>query len=547
MKKGIRGRVIFITAVVLISIAYFIPSVPAVYHSLPGWWKDVMPSKGITLGLDLQGGLYLTLRVQQDKAVENNVDRMAQSLPDILKDKKVLTDSVKRTALEEITVRLQDKGKLDDAAKAARDEFPVLVERHRTENELVLGLLSGEAQRLREQATSQALETIRNRIDKLGVAEPLIQRQGRDQIVVQLPGLKDPQHAIVLIGKTALLEFKLVDDQNPIQKDLPQVVSPKGAEEVLRDFSGKLPDDEEILFERHTDPNTAVASLQPIILKRRALITGDLLSSASTAYDQFNQPYVLITFDKTGAQLFDKLTAENVKRRMAIILDNTVYSAPVINERISGGRAQITGSFTVQEASDLALVLRAGSLAAPVDIIQNVTVGPSLGQDSIEKGIRATVIAGIFVIFFMVVYYKLSGVVADFALVLNLIILIGALAGLNATLTLPGIAGIILTIGMGVDSNVLIFERIREEIRLGKPVRLAVDGGYSKAFLTIVDSHVTTLITAVVLFLFGTGPIKGFAVTLSLGIAINLFTALVGTKVVFDYVNSRKKLARLSI
>ena len=231
---------------------------------------------------------------------------------------------------------------------------------------------------------------------------------------------------------------------------------------------------------------------------------------------------------------------------MAIVLDQTVYSAPRINERISGGRAQITGSFTTDDANDLSIVLRAGALPAPMRTLQDLTVGPSLGQDSIDKGLRSTLIAGILVLLFMVIYYRLSGAIADFALALNLLCLLGALSGLNATLTLPGIAGIILTIGMGVDSNVLIFERIREELRQSRPVRLAVDGGYEKALLTIVDSHVTTLITGLALFLFGTGPIKGFAVTLCLGISINLFTALVGTKVVFDMIN-RKRLNSLSI
>ena len=232
---------------------------------------------------------------------------------------------------------------------------------------------------------------------------------------------------------------------------------------------------------------------------------------------------------------------------MAIVLDNTIYSAPVIQDRITGGRAQITGTFSMQEANDLAIVLRAGALPAPLKIIQDLTVGPSLGKDSIEKGVQATLFAGAMVVVFMIVYYRMSGVIADFALALNLLCLIGALSALNATLTLPGIAGIVLTIGMGVDSNVLIFERIREELRLGKAVRLAVDGGYDKALLTIVDSHVTTLITGVALFLFGTGPIKGFAVTLCLGIGINLFTALIGTKVIFDLMNQRHKVEQLSI
>ena len=254
-----------------------------------------------------------------------------------------------------------------------------------------------------------------------------------------------------------------------------------------------------------------------------------------------------MTFNSIGARLFERITGDNVKKRLAIVLDGNVYSAPVIQERIGGGKAQISGKFSMEEAQDLAIVLRAGALPAPVEIIQNLTVGPSLGRDSIEKGVKATIVAGILVVLFMIFYYKLSGIIADFAMLLNLVILVGALAALDATLTLPGIAGIILTIGMGVDSNVLILERIREELRLGKPVRSAIDAGYDKAFITIVDAHVTTLITAVILFLFGTGPIKGFAVTLSLGILINLFTALVGTKVIYDFINSRTRLEKLSI
>lgn len=301
------------------------------------------------------------------------------------------------------------------------------------------------------------------------------------------------------------------------------------------------------MFERGQDENSGRQWRIPYLVKSRVMVAGDVLSDARVSIGEFGQPYVSITFDSKGAKEFERVTAENVRKRMAIVLDNTVYSAPVIQERIGGGRAQITGSFTMQEASDLAIVLRAGSLPAPMTIIQDLTVGPSLGQDSIDKGLRSTMFAGVLVVLFMVVYYRLSGVIANFALALNLICLIGALSALNATLTLPGIAGIILTIGMGVDSNVLIFERIREELRQGKPVRLAVDSGYEKALLTIVDAHVTTLITGLALFLFGTGPIKGFAVTLCLGISINLFTALVGTKVVFDVINKQRRLERLSI
>jgi len=344
-----------------------------------------------------------------------------------------------------------------------------------------------------------------------------------------------------------LLEFKMLDEEHKVARTLPSRVPAGKEEEVLKEFGPQIPPEDEILFERHVEKDTGRVTKTPYLVKKRAVLTGDVLTDARVSIGEFQNAYVSINFDSTGAKLFERITAENVKKRMAIILDNTVYSAPVIQERIGGGRAQITGNFSTEEANDLAIVLRAGALPAPVKIIQDLTVGPSLGRDSIEKGVRSTLVAGAMVILFMVIYYRRSGLIADFALMLNLILLIGLLAGFNATLTLPGIAGIILTIGMGVDSNVLMFERIREELRTGKPVRPAVDAGYDKAFLTILDSHVTTLITGFALFLFGTGPIKGFAVTLCLGIAINLFTALIGTKVIFDLLNRRGQMDRLSI
>ncbi len=368
-----------------------------------------------------------------------------------------------------------------------------------------------------------------------------------DQILIQLPGVKDPQRAISLIGKTALLEFKLLDEEAELASKLPFSIPVGGEDDFLKQFSGQIPEGDEILFERLQEEGASQFSKRPYLVKKQAVITGDVLTDARVSIGEFNEPLVSISFDSIGAKLFERVTGENVGKRLAIILDNAVYSAPVIRDRIAGGRAQIEGSFTTQEANDLAIVLRAGALPAPVTIIQNVTVGPSLGRDSIEKGLAAGIVGTILVVGFMAFYYRLSGLLADFALALNVMLLIGALAALNATLTLPGIAGIILAIGMAVDSNVLILERIREELRQGKPVRLAVDAGYEKALVTIVDSHVTTLITALALFLFGTGPIKGFAVTLSLGVSINLFTALVGTKVVYDLVNSRWKLNRLSI
>jgi len=273
-----------------------------------------------------------------------------------------------------------------------------------------------------------------------------------------------------------------------------------------------------------------------------------VLTNAEVRIDQqFQEPYVSITFDKTGARQFGKITGANVGKRLAIVLDGVVYSAPVIREKISGGRAQITGAFTDEEARDLAIVLRAGSLPAPVDVLENLTVGPSLGADSIRKGIISIIVGGILVVVFMVLYYRLSGFIANAALVLNLVILMGMLAYLDATLTLPGIAGIILTVGMAVDANVLIFQRIKEELRMDKTVRAAVREGYSRAILTIIDANITTLIAALVLFQFGTGPVKGFAVTLSLGLLSSMFTAIFVTRCVFDMILQRREVQRLSI
>jgi preprotein translocase subunit SecD len=284
------------------------------------------------------------------------------------------------------------------------------------------------------------------------------------------------------------------------------------------------------------------------VVENKTILTGDLLSNAQVRIDtRFNDPYVAIDFNSVGAKRFDQITAANVGKRMAIVLDDTVYSAPVIRERISGGSAQVSGSFTEQEATDLAIVLRAGSLPAPVDILENRTVGPSLGQDSIDQGILSVLIGGLLVIVSMLIYYKLSGLVANFVLILNIVFIMAMLSLFGATLTLPGIAGIVLTIGMAVDANVLIFERIREEIRLGRTARAAMESGFEKAKLTIIDANVTTLIAALVLFQFGTGPVKGFAVTLSVGIISSLFTALVVSRLIFDLYLSRGKVDRLSI
>jgi len=546
--KKVAGRLWLLGLVMVASLVSFLPTYQPVYQALPVWAKAVLPNKGIALGLDLQGGIHMVMEVDEDRAVEIAVDRSVTSLQDLLVDKKIPVESVKRTALTQITIQFQNVDLKAEIQKLL-DDYPTFTEKDTggTSGTLVWELRDTETARIKDSTINQALETIRNRIDQFGVAEPVVQRQGLKQIVVQLPGVKDPKRAKDLIKETALLEFKMLDEDNQMRLELPARIPRDKEAEIVSQFESQLPEGDQILFERSIEKETGREYRIPYVVKKRVMLTGDVLSDARVSIGQFNDPYVSITFDAKGGQEFERITADNVKKRMAVVLDNTIYSAPVIQERISGGRAQITGTFSTQEANDLAIVLRAGALPAPLKIVQDLTVGPSLGQDSIDAGVKATIIAGAMVVMFMVVYYRLSGVIANCALVLNLVCLMGALSALTATLTLPGIAGIVLTIGMGVDSNVLIFERIREELRGGKAVRSAIDAGYDKALLTIVDSHVTTLITGVALFLFGTGPIKGFAVTLCLGIAINLFTALVGTKVFFDLLNQRTKVETLSI
>ncbi|MGD0584770.1 MAG: protein translocase subunit SecD [Oryzomonas sp.] len=530
MPKGIGWRIGLIGIFILLSFLYLTPTLVS---KLPSWWSGLLPKDKIHLGLDLQGGTYLVLEVETQKAVEGTLDIVATDLEDTLTGKSLHFKRIGRTGSDRVTVVLYEKGTADTVQKLLKDKYPTYEQNplHDEGGFVALDLLMNEkdAQDRKDKAVQQALETIRNRIDQFGVSEPVIQREGVDHIVVQLPGIKDPQRAIELIGRTARLEFKMV-------------------REDIQPSAATVPDDAEILKEKSVDPATGAVSEMPFVVQKKSLITGDLLTDAQVRIDsQFNQPYVAIEFNSLGAKLFDQVTAANVGKRFAIVLDNNVYSAPVIRERISGGSAQISGNFTEKTAADLAIVLRAGALPAPVKIIQNVTVGPSLGQDSINKGLMAGLIGVVLVVVFMTIYYKLSGIVANMGMVLNVIYLMGALAALGATLTLPGIAAIVLLIGMSVDSNVLIFERIREELKLGKSPKSALDAGYDKAFLTIMDSHITTLITAAVLFQFGTGPVKGFAVSLSLGVIINLFTSLIGTKVTFDLILHKGTVKKLSI
>ncbi|NQU95143.1 MAG: protein translocase subunit SecD [Candidatus Omnitrophica bacterium] len=379
-------------------------------------------------------------------------------------------------------------------------------------------------------APDRALEIIRNRIDEFGVLEPSIQRQGNDRIVLQLPGITDRERAIKLIKSSAHLEFRLISDDPELLKEA---------------LGGNVPEGYELKALKGRDD-----SAEDVLLEKKSVLSGDTLVDATTDFSQssFNQPYVSITFNNKGGATFAEVTGDNIGKRLAIVLDGTVYSAPVIREKIPSGRAQITGNFSAQEANDLAIILRAGALPAPVEIIEERTVGPTLGKDSVQRGIRAIVIGGIAVLTFMATYYLLAGLIADFALILNMILITGALSYFHATLTLPGIAGLVLTIGMSVDANVLIFERIREESKLGKSIRAAIQSGFRRAFVTILDANLTTLITALILFQFGTGPVRGFATVLSIGIISSMFTAIVVTRLVLDLLTTGgRKINKLTM
>lgn len=509
--------------------------VPTFYTNLPKSVKKFFFVDPIKLGLDLQGGIHLLLEVETKEALKSTLQRRVAQIKENLNKKSLGYDTV-RIEEEGIVISTPFKDKWNEIEKVLQDIFAKVEISKLKEDELSVYYKIDIDQKtkdaIEENAVKQALETIRNRIDQFGVSEPIIHSQGINQIVVELPGVKDPKRAIELIGKTARLEFKLL------------------REDVTSDMIQKniIPEGVDLIQEKRVERDTGAVQTYTIAVNREPLLTGDLLQDAQVKIDtRFNQPYVWLRFDAVGAKIFEQITAENIGKRMAIVLDNVSYSSPVIKDRISGGEAVIEGSFDHKEATDLAIVLRAGSLPAPVKIIQNITVGPTLGKDSVTKGSYSAIVAFVCILIFMVFYYKKAGIISIFVLILNLLFLVASMIFIKATLTLPGIAGIILMIGMGVDSNVLIFERIKEEFRTGKTIKTAIESGFNNAFWTIVDSHVTTLITAAILFQFGTGPIKGFAVTLTIGIVINLFTVLVGTKSVYDYLIWNKKIAKLSI
>ena len=513
---GLRTRLGVALAVFLLSLAYALPSIPGIGSAL----QSILPEKKISLGLDLKGGIHLTLSVGVDQAVSNSLALAGQDIRRLAKDEKIVVlrpRVVGNERLEFLLPRGDDRQKLEELL---HKHYPQLVFEEPVAGDagqlrFVGHFTEAEANRLRDMAVDQALRTIRNRIDQFGVAEPDIRKQAGNRIQVQLPGISDPRRAVQIIGQTAHLEFHLVrDDVDPGKAVLPTgVVSLP----LLENTSGGQKKEGQIAVEKD------------------AMLTGEDVADARPAFDQMNKAYVTLNFNTRGARIFERVTTENVGRRMAIVLDGKVYSAPVIRERIGGGRASISGNFTTAEAQDLAIVLRAGSLPAPVSVLEERSVGPSLGQESIDSGVRAALVGAAAVVLFMAIYYGLSGLIADGMLCFTMLMVMAGMAAFGATLTLPGIAGIVLTIGMAVDANVLIYERIREELRLGLSPLAAVKAGFDRAAISITDSNLTTIIATVILYQFGTGPIRGFAVTLSLGIVASMFTAIFVSRAIFEY------------
>jgi SecD/SecF fusion protein len=544
--------------VVFLIISAVITIIPSFYSATPNWWKKYMAPGGLHLGLDLQGGMHLVLKVDLDKAAQNTLELAANDLKERLADQSISIVQTKSEKPGTLIFTLPNTNAVEKVKNIVKDDPDITADIEAKEGSfprIFLSLSKEKIDFINTNAVNQSLEILRNRIDQFGVAEPVIIRQGNDQIVIQLPGIKDPKRAIKLLGDTAQLEFKLVADSAGI--NIPELIQKaissgkwhkdEDTKKLNRALENVLPKDTSIYFEKEVDPNTKRETTIPLLLQNKILMTGDMIKDAQVRIGgTFNEPYVSIEMTGHGTRVFANITEKNVGKRLAIVLDGIVRSAPVIREKILGGSAQISGSFTHEEATDLAIVLRVGALPAPVDIIQNMTVGASMGADSIHQGILSGILGSILVVGFMFVYYRLSGIIANFALILNILFLFSGLAVLSATLTMPGIAGIVLSIGMAVDSNVLIFERMRDELALGRSVISGIDGGFNKAFLTIVDAQVTTLITALALFLFGTGPVKGFAITLSLGIIFNLFTSINCSRWIFDSLTAFKKIKRVT-
>ncbi|HOP16081.1 MAG TPA: protein translocase subunit SecD [Gammaproteobacteria bacterium] len=510
---------------------------------IPGW-LTALGGRPMNLGLDLRGGIHVLIDVDMDAAIEKTVERHAGNIRTALRDEKIRYVTVKESG-NGVDVRFKDADSRDQAEKVLRSEFRDLATSVRDEGEefYVRVFMSQDEERAaRRLALEQNITTLRNRVNALGVAEPVIQQQGDRRIVVELPGVQDPGKVKDLLGATATLEYRLVHGD------------PGQAFEA--ESSGRVPPGAALYHERNG---------QPILLKRQVIVTGDEMTSASSGFDQQSgQPAVYVNLDSKGARRMRNVTTENVGKPMAVVFKEKrtvgrdsegkpirkwveeVINVATIREAF-GRRFQTTGLDNAQEAHQLALLLRAGALAAPINIVEERTIGPSLGQDNIDQGMVSVMVGLLAVMVVMAVYYKVFGMVANLALMANLVLIVAILSMLQATLTVPGIAGIVLTVGMAVDANVLIYERIREELSIGSTPQASIHAGYERAFSSILDANVTTLIAAVVLFSIGSGPVRGFAVTLAIGIATSMFTALMGTRAVINLVYGRKRVAKLAI
>lgn len=509
------------------------PSTPA--------WLSALGAEPMYLGLDLRGGVHFLLEVDMDAAIKQAEERYYNDIRSALRSARVRYQSVEREdgAIKVVLRNADDKVAALDIM--ARDFRELNINEDEEELGFSAALSENEQREIKKFALAQNMTTLRNRVNEIGVAEPVIQQQGDSRIVVQLPGVQDTTRAKEILGTTATLEYRLVDVEHNVQNAI----------------DGRVPVGSRLYYEK--DGN-------PILLSRRVIVTGDQIVDASSGLDQNGSPAVFITLNGIGAKKMGKMTQANIGKPMAVVFieyksetrtvngekvrvkkkEEKVISVATIRDAFSK-RFQTTGLDSTQEARNLALLLRAGALAAPVDIVEERTVGPSLGQDNIDRGLMSVVVGLLLVLAFMGVYYKAFGLVANAALAFNLVLIVALLSLLQATLTLPGIAGIVLTVGMAVDANVLIFERIKEEIRLGNTPQSSIFIGYEKAFVTILDANITTLLVALVLFGFGTGPIKGFAVTLSLGILTSMFTAIMGTRMLINWLYGNRRIAKLSI
>ncbi|HBF12587.1 MAG TPA: protein translocase subunit SecD [Deltaproteobacteria bacterium] len=551
-------------ALVVLSIYILIPSFWGISGSGQKSWQKFFPQKILNLGLDLRGGLYLEMDVDLDDSLKNRVDlliaEMERSFP-----KETFAD-LKLSRMDPTNnVRVQiPSSQSSDFINKLKDIFgDIFVKGESVENGFELKLADPYVSRLKEETLKQAEEAVRNRIDRFGVSEASIQRQGDQRLVIELPGLKDPDRVIDIVKKTGLLEFKLVDDAEKTNLDglvkeafsqigVQNDYSKQAVEKINTVLQGKIPEDAEVVFELERDSvSHQITKGIPYLVKKRTDVSGDMLQDARVGISN-NEPHVSLNFNNVGSKNFGELTKNHVRERLAILLDGVLVTAPVINEPILTGQAQITLGYgdyksLLKEAEDLALVLREGALPASLNVVNKTVVGPSLGKDSIKMGLTSIMVAAFVVIVFMMIYYKLGGIIANIALILNIVFLFAIMALFQASLSLPGLAGIVLTMGMAVDANIIIFERMREEQRLGKTARSIIESGYDNAMSAIVDSNITTLISGIVLYQFGTGPIKGFATTLSIGILTTMFTAIVVTRLMYDYFVYGKKIQKVSI